>query len=131
MAQQPVDQEIELRETDIDLEGLGEALPESIQNSRTASDTTDSSEEGSDSDETDTVPARRNTVASSSNPDTKGKEVPPLPNLTPEQIQQIMAALTGGGGNTKKSKIKEPNTFHGERDQLRGLLAQLSVYFEE
>jgi len=63
-------------------------------------------------------------------PDTKGKEVPPLPNLTPEQIQQIIGALTGGAGNKKKPKIKEPSTFHGERDQLRGWLAQLSVHFK-
>jgi len=60
----------------------------------------------------------------------KGKEVPPLPNVTPEQIQQIIGALTGGAGNTKNPKIKEPSTFHGERDQLRGWLAQLSVYFK-
>jgi len=131
-AQQPVDQEIDLTETEIDLEGLGEALAESIQHSRAASSTTDSSEEGSDSDETDAVPTRRNTMASTSNPnlDTKEKEVPLLPNLTPEQIQQIIGALTGGAGNTKKLRIKEPSTFYGERDQLRGWLAQLSVYFK-
>jgi len=123
---------IDLTETEIDLEGLGEALAESIQHSRAASSTTDSSEEGSDSDETDAVPTPRNTMASTSNPnpDTKGKEVPPLPNLTPEQIQEIIGAVTGGVGNTKKPKIKEPSTFHGERDQLRGWLAQLSVYFK-
>jgi len=69
---------------------------------------------------------------STPNPDTKGKEAnPPLPsNLTPDQIQQIIGALTGGSGNTKKPKIKEPSTFHGERDHLRGWLAQLSVYFK-
>ena len=132
-AQQSVDQEIDLTETEINLEGLGEALSKSIQHSRTASSATDSSEEGSDSDETDAVPTRRNTMASTSdrNPGTKGKELPRLPNLTPEQIQQIIGALTGGVRNTKKPKIKEPSTFHGERDQLRGWLAQLSVYFKE
>ena len=136
-AQQPVDQEIDLTETEIDLEGLGEALAESIQHSRAASSTTDSGEESSDSDETDAVPTRRNTMASTStpNPDTKGKEATlPLPsNLTPDQIQQIIGALTGGSGgsgNTKKPKINEPSTFHGQRDQLRGWLAQLSVYFK-
>ena len=131
-AQQPVYQEIDLSETEIDLAGLGEALAESIQHSRAASVTTESSEEGSDSDETAAVPTRRNTMASTSNPnrDTKRKDVPPLPNLTPEQIQQIIGALTGGAGNTKKPKIKEPRTFHGERDQLRGWLARLSVYFK-
>jgi len=55
-AQQPVHQEIDLTETQIDLEGLGEALAESIQHSRAASSTTDSAEESSDSDETDAVP---------------------------------------------------------------------------
>ena len=126
-AQQPVDQEI-------DLGALEEALAESIQHSRAASDTTDSSKEGSDSDEKDAVRTRRNTMASTStpNPDRKGKEAdPPLPsNLTPDQVLQIIGALTGGSGNTKKPKIKEPSTFHGERDQLRGWLAQLSVYFK-
>ena len=38
--------------------------------------------------------------------------------------------MTCGAGNTKKPKITEPRTFHGERDQLRGWLAQLSVYFK-
>jgi len=133
-AQQPVDQEIDLTETEIDLEELGEALAVSIQHSQAASDTTDSSEEGSDSDETNAGPTRRNTMASTAtpNPETKGKGTdPPLPsNLTPDQIQQIIGALTGGSGNTRKPKIKEPSTFHGERDQLRGWLAQLSVYFK-
>jgi len=118
MAQQPIDQEIDLTETEIDLEELGEALAESIQHSQTASATTDSSEEGFDSDERDAVPTRRNTMASTStpNPDTKNKGADlPLPShLTPDQIYQIMGALTGGSGNTKKPKIKEPSTFHGE-----------------
>jgi len=131
-AQQPVGQEIDLTEREIDLAGLGEALAESIQHSRTVSSDTDSSRAESDSDETDAVPTRRNTMASTSNPDTKGKETEtPLPsNLMLEQIQQIIGALTGGAGNTKKPKIKEPSTFHRERDQLRGWLAQLSVYFK-
>ena len=133
-AQQPVDGEIHLTEEEINLEGLREALAESIQSSQAASSETDSPEEGSDSEETDAVPTRRNTMASASNPnpDTQGKGVDPLqpPNLTPEQVQQIIGALTGGAGNPKKPKIKEPSTFHGERDQLRGWLAQLSVYFK-
>jgi len=72
------------------------------------------------------------TSASNPNPDTKVKaETPmPLPNGTTEQLQQIIGALAGNAGITKKPKIKEPSTFHGERDQLRGWLAQLSVYFK-
>jgi len=133
-AQQPVDQEIDLTETEIDPEELGEALAEAMQHSRAASSTTDSAVGSSDSDETDAVPTRRNTMASTStpNPDTKGKEAaPPLQsNLTPDQIQQMIGALTGGSGNTKKPQIKEPSTFYGKQDQLRGWLAQLSVYFK-
>ena len=131
-AQQPVDQEIDLTETEIALEGLGDVLAESIQYLRAASSTTDSSEVGSELDETEAVPTRRNTMPSTSNPnpDTKGKEGPPIPHLMPEQIQQIIGALTRGAGNTNKHKIKEPSIFYGERDQLRGWLAQLSVYFK-
>ena len=132
-AQTPIDREIDLTEGEIDLAGLGEALPESIQHSQAASSETGSSRRESDSDETDAVPKRRNTMASTTNPnsDTKGNGVETLPpNLTPEQVQQILGALTGGVDNTKKQKIKEPSTFHGERDQLRGWLAQLSVYFK-
>jgi len=125
--------EIDLTETDIDLEGLGEALAESILHSRTASSTTDSEEESFDSDNTDSVPTRRNTLVSTStpHPDTKSKEAaPPIPsNLKRDQIQQIIGALTGGSENTKKPKIKKPSTFHGEQDQLRGWLAQPSVCF--
>jgi len=128
-AQQPVDQEIDLPEEEIDLVGLGEALAESIQHSRAASSETESLEEESDSDETAEVPTRRNTIASTSalNPDTKGKRenLGPTRDLTPGHIQQIIGALPGGAGNTKKPNNKEPSTFHGERDQLRGWLAQL------
>jgi hypothetical protein len=35
-------------------------------------------------------------------------------------------ANTGGSG----TKIKEPETFHGEQSKLRGFLAQLQIYFE-
>ena len=132
--QPPVDRAIDLTEGEIDLRGLGEALTESIQHSQTASPNTDSGEDDSDTDETNAIPTRRNTMGSTSNlnPDIKGKGKSPLllPNLTQEQIQQIMGVLTGGGGNTKKPRIKEPSTFDWERDQLRGWLAQLSVYFK-
>jgi len=67
---------------------------------------------------------------SNPNPDTKGKEVFPSRNLTPDQIHQIIGALTGGTENTMKPKINERSTFHDKRDQLRGWLAQLSVNFK-
>jgi len=37
---------------------------------------------------------------------------------------------TGLSTGTRKPKIREPSTFDGDRDNLRGWLAQLSVYFE-
>ena len=37
---------------------------------------------------------------------------------------------TGLSIGTRKPKIREPSTFDGDRDNLRGWLAQLSVYFE-
>jgi len=132
--QQPVDQEIDPTEKEINLEGLGEAVAECIQNSQAASSERDSPEEGSDLDETDAVPTRKNTMACTSNPnpDTKEKGVALLqpPNLTSEQIQQIRGALARGGGNTKKQKIKERSTFQGKWDELKGWLAQRSVYFK-
>ena len=48
---------------------------------------------------------------SNPNPDTKGKAVLLPLNLTPEQIQHIIGALTKEAGNTRKPKIKEPSTF--------------------
>jgi len=36
----------------------------------------------------------------------------------------------GLSNGTRKPKIREPSTFDGDRDNLRGWLAQLSVYFE-
>lgn len=48
-------------------------------------------------------------------------------DLDPEQLQRIIAALSGG---TRKPKIKEPEVFNGERSKLRGWLAQIKVYFK-
>jgi len=97
MAQDRIDQEMHLTEREIDLEKLGQALGESIQHSQAARSETDSSEESSDSDETDAVPRRRNTLASISTAqlDTKGKRTTLvlLPNLILELIQIIIGAL--------------------------------------
>jgi len=37
---------------------------------------------------------------------------------------------TGLSIGTRKPKIREPSTFDGDMDNLRGWLAQLAVYFE-
>jgi len=46
--------------------------------------------------------------------------------LSPEQMRQIVASLSGG---TRKPKAKEPEVYRGERHKLRGWLAQLIVYY--
>jgi len=48
-------------------------------------------------------------------------------DLDPDQLQGIIAALSGG---TRKPKIKEPEVFNGERSKLQGWLAQIKVYFK-
>jgi hypothetical protein len=47
------------------------------------------------------------------------------PEVSPEQVQQIIAGLQG----TRKPKIKEPEVFDGERAKLRRWLAQIKIYF--
>ena len=52
---------------------------------------------------------------------------PAMPEITQDQLQQIIQSLTGG---TRKPEIKEPDTYRGERHKLRGWLAQQQVYFK-
>ena len=52
---------------------------------------------------------------------------PAMPAITPDQLQQIIQSLSGG---TRKPKIKEPDTYRGERHRLREWLAPLQVYFK-
>ena len=52
---------------------------------------------------------------------------PTMPEITQDQLQQIIQSLSGG---TWKPKIKKPDTYQGERHKLRGWLAQLQVYFK-
>ena len=50
-----------------------------------------------------------------------------MPEITQDQLQQIIQSLREG---TRKPKIKEPDTYRGERHKLREWLAQLQVYFK-
>ena len=59
--------------------------------------------------------------------DSTSAPAPAMPGITPDQLQQIITSLSGG---TRKPKIKEPDTYRGERHKLRGWLAQLQVYFK-
>ena len=54
-------------------------------------------------------------------------QAPAMPEVTPDQLQQIIQSLSGG---TRKPKIKEPDVYQGEQHKLRGRLAQLQVYFK-
>jgi len=46
--------------------------------------------------------------------------------LSSEQIRQIITSFSRG---TRKPKAKEPEVYGGERQKLRGSLAQLRVYY--
>ena len=50
-----------------------------------------------------------------------------MPEITQDQLQQIIQSLSGG---TRKLKIKEPDIYRGERYKLREWLAQLQVHFK-
>ena len=60
-------------------------------------------------------------------PGESSTSAPAMPEITPDQLQQIIQSLSGG---TRKPKIKEPNTYRGERHKPRGWLAPLQVYFK-
>ena len=50
--------------------------------------------------------------------------------LTQEQFQQLLGSrMEGQESRTRGPKIKEPDTFHGDRTKLRGFLVQLEIYF--
>ena len=55
----------------------------------------------------------------------KSTPVPVMPEITQDQLQQIIQSLSGG---TRKPKITEPDTYRGEQHKLRGWPAQLQVY---
>jgi hypothetical protein len=52
----------------------------------------------------------------------------PMIVLTQEQFQQLLTR-TEREPRTRSPKIKEPDTFHGDRTKLRGFLVQLEIYF--
>lgn len=50
--------------------------------------------------------------------------------LTQEQFQQLLDSRgEGQKPQARRPKIKEPDTFHGDRTKLRGFLVQLEIYF--
>jgi len=103
-------------EEGFDVTSLEEALAEAAQQSSNASPVSSDSEHEPQTSEDDTpTRTRRNTIMTS-----KQKE-----GETSKKEEG-----TGLSTGTRKPKIREPSTFDGDRDNLRGWLAQLAVYFE-
>jgi len=100
----------------IDVTSLKEALAEAARSSSTASPvSSDSEQEPQNSEDNTPTRTRRNTIITS-----KQKE-----GETSKKEEGTRLSI-----GTRKPKIREPSTFDRDRDNLRGWLAQLSVYFE-
>jgi len=100
----------------IDVTSLREALAETARYSATASSvSSDSEQEPQNSEDDIPTRTRTNTI------------------MTSKQKEGETSKKEKGTGlsiGTRKLKIREPSTFDGDRDNLTGWLAQLSVYFE-
>src|SRR6195952_237785 len=109
----------------LDVSILGEALEDALRESRAPSPTTPEPTSPAGSEET-TYPGRtrRNTMATQ---EEASASTTTNPELNPDQVRQIVTALSGG---TRKPKAKEPEVYRGERHKLRGWLAQLVVYYK-
>jgi len=110
------DPEHDLTQGEIDVTSLEEALEEATRHSSTASPVSSDTESEPQSSEDNTpTRTRRNPIMTS-----KHKE--PEMTRTKEEVGLSTA--------TRKPKIREPSTFDGDRDNLRGWLAKLAVYFD-
>src|SRR6195952_1948203 len=109
----------------LDVSILGEALEDALRESRAPSPTTPEPTSPAGSEET-TEPGRtrRNTMAAQGE---ASASTTTAPELNPDQLRQIVTALSGG---TRRPKAKEPEVYRGERHKLRGWLAQLVVYYK-
>ena len=119
--------DIDLTDNDIVVSELGNALDQTLGESRPASPTTPEPGSLAVSEETEYPSGiQRNTMTTHQT----GESSTParaMPEITQDQLQQIIQSLSGG---TQKPKIKEPDTYRGERHKLREWLAQLQVYFK-
>ena len=101
---------------EIDVTSVEEALAEVERKSSTASPVSSDTESEPQSSKDD-IPTRywRNTI------------------MTSKQKEVMNIKTEGGTGlsiGTRKHKIREPSMLDGDRDNLRGWLAHLSVYFQ-
>src|SRR6201995_127530 len=119
--------DIDLTDNDITVSELGNALDQTLGETRPASPTTPEPTSPAVSEETEYPSNTRRNTMTTEQPGGSSTPAPPMPEITPDQLQQIIQSLSGG---TKKPKIKEPDVYRGERHKLRGWLAQLQVYFK-
>src|ERR1700712_2379858 len=112
----------------LDISALGEALESALGQSRAPSPTTPEPTSPIGSEETaDQGRTRRNTMVAQGQQGEASVLPTAAPELNPDQLRQIVTALSGG---TRKPKAKEPEVYWGERHKLRGWLAQLVVYYK-
>src|ERR1700759_3877910 len=119
--------DIDPTDNDITVSELGKALDHTLGESRPASPTTPEPASPTASEETEYPSGTRRNTMTAPQPGESSTSAPAMPEITPDQLQQIIQSLSGG---TRKPKIKEPDTYRGERHKLRGWLAQLQVYFK-
>src|SRR6195952_1835235 len=112
----------------LDISALGEALESALGESRAPSPTTPEPTSPIGLEETaDPGRTRRNTMVAQEQQGEASTLPTSTPELNPDQIRQIVTALSGG---TRRPKAKEPEVYQGERHRLRGWLAQLVVYYK-
>src|SRR6195952_463438 len=112
----------------LDISALGEALESALGESRAPGPTTPEPTSPIGSEEsTDPARTRRNTMAAQGQQGEASAQPTTTPELNPDQLRQIVTALSGG---TRRPKAKELEVYRGERHRLRGWLAQLVVYYK-
>src|ERR1700759_2618307 len=117
--------DIDLTDNDITVSELGNALDQTLGETRPASLTTPEPTSPAVSEETEYPNNTRRNSMTTEQPGESSTPAPVMPGITQEQLQQIIQSLSGG---TKKPKIKEPDTYRGERHKLRGWLEATSLF---
>ena len=119
--------DIDLTDNDITVSEVGNALDQTLGESRLASPTTPKPALPAVSEETEYPSGTRRNTTTKHQTGESSIPAPTMPEITEDQLEQIIQFLSGG---TRKPKIKEPDTYRGERHILRGWLAQLQVYLK-
>jgi len=116
----PIDNKFTVSELGEDLGGLSRSPSPNTQDPKSQMDS---------EDKTSPLVTRRNTMSGPAHTQhPEGTNTPELgmPELSQDQLQQVIAALSGG---TRKPKTQEPEVLKGERSNLRGWPAQLRVHY--